>query len=134
MKTDAAVGSGLVTHVQFRTSEDSQSGIRIDFTDPPTYTILKCTLATEFYLSYDEDNIRIWTIEVYSESVSLSYDGIEVINFNYSTSTLADTKCATKWATKTTDIRFLTHDDATQSYRNLPMNAMEVDDTLVGGK
>ena len=124
IKTNSTLGSEDEIRAIFY-SEDGRvaSGVRVRFTDPPEYWIGYC--ASEWVAFNPPDPVgtdRVWTIIETETSVIIWCDGVEVVNFEFSSSN--SSSCEIRWAEDSVNLRFWPDDTASNEYRiyarNLP--------------
>ena len=84
-------------------STDNSIGVRITFSDPPTYGIAICKTGISFTMPGTE-KYRIWTFKKQDNTLQLLCNGVEICNFNYGDST-TNGGCADKWPDKFSHIQ-----------------------------
>ena len=120
IQTDSVLGSGDVMRVRFvDVSIDNSIGVRITFSDPPTYGVADCETGTSFNLP-DKEMYRIWTFKKLDGTLQLLCNGLEVFNFNYTDST-TNGDCSDNWPDNFSHIKFASgpgvSDTASDIYR-----------------
>ena len=122
IQTDSVVGSGDVMRVRFvgmTTDTMKTMGVRITFSDPPTYGISVCETGIGFKLSSTE-KYRIWTFKKLDGTLQLLCNGLEIYNFNYTDSS-TNNDCTDNWPDNFSHITFASgpgvSDTASDFYR-----------------
>ena len=87
--------------------------VRIIFSNPPLYSIMKCDKNSNFTLPGTE-RYRIWTFTKQDNTLQLLCNGVEIFNFNY-VEFSTNTECSETWSQNISNIQLMSDSDVSDT-------------------
>ena len=119
IQTDSAIGSEEFMWVRFVDLNSNGPGLKINFSNPPLYTIGFCLENVQFNMPNARRKYRIWTFSKQDDTLRLLCNGEEVFSLNYVE--LSSETCKEVWSKDFMYTRFEawngTADTASDFYR-----------------
>ena len=116
--TDSTPGQQIRVYVFDRTSDVKISAFWIEFAEPYSYHVGKCTengKVDQFQVSLPTDTEKIWKISEKLDSLEINCNGLQILNYEFASG--YQNNCATQWGLDAARIQFATTDTASKSYR-----------------
>ena len=93
-------------------------GFGVRFKNPPDYWIGSCT-SNDTYIPFILPTMKeklVWTFKKHDDILELRCDGVEIFNFNYSSSSYPGPACKKLWSKYFTYLEFEKGDNASDYY------------------
>ena len=121
IKTDSeAIDRDLVWVKFYKTGSSTIIGeVILYLYDPPQLKIGYCVTTKLFFpVTPSVEQDKIWTLTKTDTGLKIECNGVEVLNYLFSESTLSN--CVTRWSEDVVRIEFATYDSASDGYRPEP--------------